>query len=649
LRADRNEAEQALARLAWGLLIPMWLLYATGREGPLHGLFGLATAFLLASAVLLIWMALRPGVNVLRRYVAMVIDSTSMAGFAWLGDESGALILSVGPFICIGYGSRYGPSYLRACLALVVIAECSLLWHPTWTVHRRVWLGLFAHLVITIPYFLLFLNRSTEANRGLAQANAEKARVLSATSHNMRTPLGAIMANLTLLRGETDAEARARRIDAAWAASTVLLRQVSNSLTLAALDQGRPAAAPEAVDVRELAEVALGLVRPEAHAKGLELQLVCDPALPSRAGLALGVAQEALIALLDNAVKYTRVGRVTVSVMAEGAGFVRFEVIDTGVGIDAEARAHVFERFWQAPRAKGTIEPGTGLGAAMASELIRAAGGSIDVSSVVGRGSVFRFRLPLHPLECGQSDVSPPSRGLRDGGVACSRIDLCAAGEDDRQAEPLHILVAEDEPAMRAALCRMLEQAGHRVRAFADGEGASACLASGGIDAAIIDGHLPGLSGAEVIARARARAVEPGVVRTRLIMLTADATAASRTLAAAAGADVWLEKPVDAARVMEALPTRRDRVAAGSQAVAIASDATLTALARRSIAESFQALHAALDAGDAAAIRAWLHRLKGTARLMGHTAADQAITRFERQGEMPSSQDLAALEHLIGL
>jgi DNA-binding response OmpR family regulator len=303
----------------------------------------------------------------------------------------------------------------------------------------------------------------------------------------------------------------------------------------------------------------------------------------------------------------------------------------------------------QRGRAKGTIEPGTGLGAAMASELIRAAGGSIDVSSVVGRGSVFRFRLPLHPLECGQSDVSPPSRGLRDGGVACSRIDLCAAGEDDRQAEPLHILVAEDEPAMRAALCRMLEQAGHRVRAFADGEGASACLASGGIDAAIIDGHLPGLSGAEVIARVRARAVEPGVVRTRLIMLTADATAASRTLAAAAGADVWLEKPVDAARVMEALPTRRDRVAAGSQAVAIASDATLTALARRSIAESFQALHAALDAGDAAAIRAWLHRLKGTARLMGHTAADQAITRFERQGEMPSSQDLAALEHLIGL
>ncbi len=649
LRADRNEAEQAIARLAWGLLIPGWLLYAMGDEGAGRGLAVLATVFLLGSLLLMVWMALRPGVNVLRRYVAMVTDSTAMCGFAWLGDESGALILSVGPFICIGYGSRYGPSYLRVCLVLVVIADCTLFWHPTWAGHRRVWLGLLAHLVLTIPYFLLFLNRSTEANRGLARANDEKARVLSATSHNMRTPLGAIMANLTLLRGEPDAEVRTRLVDAAWTASTVLLRQVSNSLTLAALDQGRPAAAPEPVDVRELAEVALGLVRPEAHAKGLELQLVCDPALPARAGLALGAAQEALIALLDNAVKYTRVGRITVSVMSEGSDLVRFDVIDTGIGIDAEARAHVFERFWQAPRPDGTIEPGTGLGAAMASELIRAAGGSIEVSSVVGRGSVFRFRLPLHPLHPAQCGSGSPSDESSAEGMSCAGEAASVAREEAQPARSLRILVAEDEPAMRAALCRVLEQAGHRVLTCADGEAASACLASGGLDAAIIDGHLPHMSGAEVIARARSRPVPPGAARVRLIMLTADATAASRTLAAAAGADVWLEKPTDTARLMEALPARKDSVAQGVQAQGIATDATLACLARRSVAESFHGLHAALEAGDVAATRAWLHRLKGTARLMGITAADPVIARFEARDDIPSVQDLADLERLIAV
>jgi two-component system sensor histidine kinase RpfC len=613
---DADEAEQSLARLAWGMAVPGWIIATDMQSGLGCSLAETTFAFYLVSLLIALWKLARPAACPVRRVVAMACDTAFMLAFIVLAGEAGALLWSIGPFICVGYGFRYGPAWLLGCLSLVLSADLVLLAHPVWQAQPLVWAGLVAHLLITMPYFLLFLRRSRKANEALRHANAAKSRILSATSHNMRTPLSAIMANLQLLGSATDVESRERHRQAAWSAATILLRQVSNGLALAALDQGRPGDAPGIVHLRAFAGEALALVAPRAQARDITLTLHYDPTLSPVVRISVSALQETLIALLDNAVKYTAQGSIVLSITREDKDAARFAIIDTGPGIAPSNLERVFERFWQGERRAGEQQAGTGLGAALAREMIEQAGGRIGVDSRLGEGSTFWFILPCEP-------ASP---------------EPVPASVEGTPFRSLDVLVVEDEPATGEALRALLEHAGHRVTVCSDGTAACGRLLEEPWDAALIDGHLPGLDGHELIARVRSG--RPRDAQPRLVMLTADATAASRTLATSAGADAWLAKPAEASALLAALqPVTRQ---AGSPSVPVL-DPGMRTLARQSLLESLAACRQGIGKADQGAVREALHRLRGTALLLGATTAARHAHALEQLATLP---DIARIDDL---
>ncbi len=683
LRTDRNESEQGFVRIAWGIIAGLWVGLTTtaterGESFPL-----VLTAFFVCSVLLLGWMSWQPGANALRRHCAMACDGTFMCLFIFLCGPSGAFLWSIGPFICIGYGFRYGPGYLTTCFLFVILADGTLLLHPTWQNETWMFIGLLAHLLLIVPYSLVLLRRIWRLNASLQQANETKSRILSAHSHNMRTPIGAIMANLSLAMSEAEPRVRHSHLESAWSASTVLLRQISNSLTLAALDQGQPLPPPEPVFLREVTESLLAIIGPKAAERGLELRYHYDVALPDQVLVALPPLQEALVALLDNAVKYTLQGYIALELRAEGEHSVRIQVSDSGRGIAALDLEHVFERFWQGTDPQTLTERGSGLGTAIAREMVESAGGAVGVSSRMGVGSQFWIVLPMGRLA---SDAKQPiqSRGAVMPSVMDGVVPFASS------AQTLRVLLAEDEPATRRLLEKVLLAAGHEVLAVADGGAVRFHLETGTFDAVVLDCHLPGATGLDLIAQWRIRSKR----RPRFILLTADVTTATRQMAAAVGADVFLEKPIDSATVLRALtaagpgrvnPRVGQNSADGSTAAWSLSEGTpirsedtfdrtersllrsaestrlsqppfpdpaILAIARQSIAQSLANARGAVVSGKLTEALEWVHRLRGTALLIGAHEAAQLALEFTRGAAIAhrlSEADIQRIEVAITL
>ena len=244
---------------------------------------------------------------------------------------------------------------------------------------------------------------TTEAQRvlrELREANAAKTRFLATVSHEVRTPLAALIGAADLLR-MTDLEAESAHYALMVHRSAErLMRLAQDLLTFSELEAHRTVLDQRCVDVRATVEDVAAWAAPLAEARGLELDVVVDARVPS-SGLGDGprIAQ-VLRTLVHNAIKFTEHGRVDLRVTcpetATGAGrWVDFEVTDTGIGIEEEQLPRLFEPFTQADPHSSGDRQGNGLGLAIASELAVLMRGRLQVSSVPGEGSTFEFGVPL--------------------------------------------------------------------------------------------------------------------------------------------------------------------------------------------------------------------------------------------------------------
>ncbi len=211
-------------------------------------------------------------------------------------------------------------------------------------------------------------------------------------SHELRTPLASIKSVVeTLQAGALEDKAVAQDfLSRADAEVDRLVQMVTELLELSRLESGQAPLAREPVDVREMLEAAVERMRQQAERKGLTLELDVAPSLP----LVVGDAQrleQAVVNLLDNAIKFTDAGSVRVSAGLVGDA-VQVEVADTGAGVSAEKLPRIFERFYKVDRARG--DRGTGLGLAVVKHTVEAHGGRIGVRSEEGRGSTFTITLP---------------------------------------------------------------------------------------------------------------------------------------------------------------------------------------------------------------------------------------------------------------
>lgn len=233
------------------------------------------------------------------------------------------------------------------------------------------------------------------ANEQARQANRAKSEFLSNMSHELRTPLHGVLGYAQILRRSPDTSTEQfENLEAIERCGQHLLTLINDILDLTKIEAGQMQLDLQATNLRQLLEDVRMIVAQRAQIKGLQLDLALAPDLPETVTTDAVKLRQILLNLLGNAVKFTEHGSITLRATPSSADHLRFEVIDTGVGIAADKIESIFDPFNQARN--GRSIDGTGLGLAINRSLIRLIGGEIfQVESEPGKGSRFSFQIPL--------------------------------------------------------------------------------------------------------------------------------------------------------------------------------------------------------------------------------------------------------------
>jgi signal transduction histidine kinase/CheY-like chemotaxis protein/tetratricopeptide (TPR) repeat protein len=227
------------------------------------------------------------------------------------------------------------------------------------------------------------------------RATDAKGRFLATMSHELRTPLNGVLGMLDLLSLSRLSAEQHQMLETIQGSSQTLLGLIEQVLSYARLESGAERTRDTVFDLRGLVEDVVGLVSGSADAQGLELVADVHPSLWAHRVGDSGRLQQVLVNLLGNAARFTQTGGTVVGVRPFGRSQVRFELIDTGPGIPADALDTIFDPFTQADQTDRRRHGGAGLGLSIARETVRLLGGTLACTSELGQGSTFFFTLPL--------------------------------------------------------------------------------------------------------------------------------------------------------------------------------------------------------------------------------------------------------------
>ncbi|HEX7885443.1 MAG TPA: ATP-binding protein [Phenylobacterium sp.] len=385
------------------------------------------------------------------------------------------------------------------------------------------------------------LEQQLEAARDLAEsANHAKGVFLANMSHEIRTPLNGVIGTAgALARRPLPAEER-EMVGLIQTSGQTLDRLLSDILDQAKIEAGRFELLVAPFDLRNEIEAAAELMRAKADEKAIDFRVVyADAARGMFAGDAVRIRQ-IVSNLASNAIKFTNAGEVRIQVgcfqptAAEARSRLRIEVIDTGIGFDAEAAKRLFTRFTQADGSISRQFGGTGLGLSISRTLADLMGGEIQAASEPGKGSTFTIDIPLaRTMALADYDADQAS----GKGYAEPVVETTSMAK-------LRVLLAEDHPTNQRVVQLILEPAGVALTIVGNGLEAVGTYHPGLFDLILMDMQMPVMDGLSATREIRRRERELGLPPIPIAMLTANAMGEHRSDAAAAGADHLIAKPI---------------------------------------------------------------------------------------------------------
>jgi two-component system sensor histidine kinase RpfC len=456
-----TEHEQAIVRIALYVVLFFYLLPGALNEsaGALDaGRLYLAVliAFLAFSVLLFAGILVEPGVSMTRRLVSATVDVSAVTFFMAQSGEHGVPMFLFYIWITLANGFRYGQRYLLFALALSVCGfGVVLVVDEFWSKHRTEGFGMGIAFIALSFYVRSLVTRMFDAVARAEAANQAKRRFISVVSHEMRTPLNAIIGMADLMRDTTLSREQADMLQTLRGSSNVMLGLVEDVLDFSKIEAGKLVLERTDFDLHALVNSTSRILQAQAQAKSVEFVVSMMPEVPPALRGDAHHLRQVLINLAGNAVKFTERGSVTVHVSlqeeTESAVRVKFSVRDTGVGIAPEAQQRIFESFTQADQSTTRRFGGTGLGTTIAKQLVELMGGRIGLESAVGLGSTFWFEVLL--------DKQAERAGAGAGELAGARVLL--VGFPDARAQPIALsLEAWGAVLVHAAT---LEEAGDRI------------------------------------------------------------------------------------------------------------------------------------------------------------------------------------------
>lgn len=374
--------------------------------------------------------------------------------------------------------------------------------------------------------------RMKEAKEAAEDASRAKSDFLAMMSHEIRTPLHGVIGFASLLDDDTFPKRQQEAIRGIRESANLLLALVTDVLDFSRIEAGQMELQPRPVLLfRQIGRIAASF-RLQAEKKGLEFHYIeaPEPGFPVLADLLR--IEQVLGNLLNNALKFTESGSITLKVSSSpegntGAQKISLVISDTGIGIPQDQLSRLFRPFTQADSSPSRRYGGSGLGLVIVKKLCELMGGSASAQSTPGLGSAFTASLVVHACQESENTLSRKTE----------------SSEDNEPLRGLKILVAEDNLLNQRLMRRMLEKMGHQADFATSGQAVIEMASANFYPLIFMDVNMPGISGLEAAREIRSRERAEGSAPSRIVALTAGVSEHEQRACLDAGMDEFLGKP----------------------------------------------------------------------------------------------------------
>lgn len=425
-----RELGQAKVRVALSSFVLAYLVatsYPITLSAGIPAWLSFTSTYVLLSAVLLWHISRSDFSSEKRRFLSNLADMCAISYTMIASGEHGIALFVLFLSVTLGNGFRFGiPSLTVSAVMSVIGFTVAVNTNPHLQGYPSLMAGIYFSLIALPLYTGHLLKLLNSALVRANEASAAKSQFLARMSHEMRTPLNGIMGSADLLRDSQRLVAEDRSLlDVIDDSVNISLRQINNILDFSRLESGKLKLEESPIDLHDLINSAVSMVRPAARAKNdLNLLTRIAPDVPYNLIGDGHHLRAILLNLLSNAVRFTEQGNVWLDVILKNKKgslvTLGFEVRDTGAGIEQSKLASIFESFTQEDNSTTRKYGGTGLGTTIAKQLVELMGGKIGAESVKGQGSLFWFDIQLS---------KQPALELKDRLKGSSRAVLLTTNE----------------------------------------------------------------------------------------------------------------------------------------------------------------------------------------------------------------------------